>query len=147
MVGTSVMKELNWAMNRNQIFVMSLTKYLQQVKQRWWQSIATTTHHSSTTLNIIIFPNFMVWKFCRKTQFSHSFRRLARNYAETVSLHTTSTPWNEMKLRYTVIMHIQLKSLFKALTFQEQIYCIVLPSIWLYLITQEYIHTAWKVSK
>ena len=29
------------------------------------------------------FTNFLVWKFCRKAQFWHSFGKIAQNYAET----------------------------------------------------------------
>ena len=38
----------------------------------------------STAKNAVISPDFLVWRFYGKTQFPHSFRRLARNYAETV---------------------------------------------------------------
>ena len=45
--------------------------------------------------NTVISPNFLVWKFCGKAQFPHSF---GRNYAETVPFHKISTPqeirWN-----------------------------------------------------
>ena len=37
----------------------------------------------TTAKNIVISPNFRVWKFCRSTQFPHSFGWIARNYAET----------------------------------------------------------------
>ena len=40
------------------------------------------------------FPNFLVWKFCEKEQFLHSFGRFAGNYAETVPFHKISTPGN-----------------------------------------------------
>ena len=45
-------------------------------------------------------PNIMVWKFCGKARFPHSFGRIARNYAETVPSHKISAPGNEVKLRY-----------------------------------------------
>ena len=38
------------------------------------------------TKNTVISPNFLVWKFRGKAQFLHNFGRIARNYAETVSL-------------------------------------------------------------
>ena len=44
--------------------------------------------------NTIISSNFLVWKFCGKAQFPHSLGRIARNYAETVPFHKTSTPGN-----------------------------------------------------
>ena len=47
-----------------------------------------------------ISPNFLVWKFCRKEQFSYSFGRFARSYAETVPFHKIATPGNQVKLRY-----------------------------------------------
>ena len=50
--------------------------------------------------NTVISPDFLVWKFCGKAQFPHSFGRIAQNYAETVSLHKISTPGNQVKLRY-----------------------------------------------
>ena len=38
-----------------------------------------------TAKNTVILPgNFNLWKFCGKAQISHSFGRIARNYAETV---------------------------------------------------------------
>ena len=37
-----------------------------------------------TAENTVISPNFLVWKFCGKPQFPHSFGRIARIYAETV---------------------------------------------------------------
>ena len=40
-----------------------------------------------TVKNTLISPNFLVWKFCGKAQFLHSFGRFARNYAETVPFH------------------------------------------------------------
>ena len=49
----------------------------------------------------VISPDFLVWKFCGKTQFQHSFRRISRivrNYAETVHFHKISTPGNQVKL-------------------------------------------------
>ena len=33
-----------------------------------------------TAKNPVISPNFMVWKFCGKAQFPHSFGRIARNF-------------------------------------------------------------------
>ena len=44
-----------------------------------------------TTKNTVILPNFVVWKFCGKAQFPHSFRQFARNYAETVPFYKIST--------------------------------------------------------
>ena len=44
--------------------------------------------------------NFLAWKFCGKAQFPHTFRRIARNYAETVPFHKISTARNQVKLQY-----------------------------------------------
>ena len=45
-----------------------------------------------TSKNTIILPNFLVWKFCGKAQFPHCFRRIARNFTETVTFHKISKP-------------------------------------------------------
>ena len=45
-----------------------------------------------TVKNTVIPPNFLVWKFCGKAQFPHSFGRIAQNYAETVPFHKISIP-------------------------------------------------------
>ena len=42
----------------------------------------------------VISPSFLVWKFCGKAQFPHSFGRITRNYSETVPFHKISTPGN-----------------------------------------------------
>ena len=42
--------------------------------------------------NTVISPKFLVWKVCGKAQFPHGFRRIARNYAETVPFHKIR--WN-----------------------------------------------------
>ena len=47
-----------------------------------------------TAKNIVISPNFLVWKFCKKAQFPHRFERFARNYVETVPFHKIYTPGN-----------------------------------------------------
>ena len=52
-----------------------------------------------TAENTVISRNFLVWKFCGKTQFPHSFRRFTRSYAETVPFHKISTPENQVKFR------------------------------------------------
>ena len=48
----------------------------------------------------VISPDFLVWKFCGKTQFLHSFKQISRDYRETVSFCKISTPGNQVKLRY-----------------------------------------------
>ena len=46
------------------------------------------------TKNIVTSPTFLVWKFCGKAKFRHSFGPLARNYKETVPFHKISTLGN-----------------------------------------------------
>ena len=53
-----------------------------------------------TANNTVISPNFVVWKFCGKAQFLHSFGRITRNYSKTVSFHKISTPANYVELLY-----------------------------------------------
>ena len=52
------------------------------------------------TKSPVISPNFLVWKFCGKEQFLHSFGWITRNYVKTVPFHKVSTPGNLVKLRY-----------------------------------------------
>ena len=54
-----------------------------------------------TASNPVISPNFMVWKFCGKAQFPHSFGRFARNYAETVPFH--KFPHHEIRWNYCIL--------------------------------------------
>ena len=54
----------------------------------------------NTAKNTVISPDSLVWKFCGKGQFPHSFWRIARNYAETVPFRKISTPGNQVKLQY-----------------------------------------------
>ena len=61
--------------------------------------ITKTTLSLLTPKNTVISPNFLAWKFCGKAQFSDSFGRLTRNYAETVPFHKILTPGNQVKLR------------------------------------------------
>ena len=60
-----------------------------EIKILNWVTLSTILY---TAKNTVISPNFMVWKFCGKAQFPHSFGRIARNYAETVLFHKISTP-------------------------------------------------------
>ena len=47
-----------------------------------------------TAKNTVISTNFLVWKFCGKAQFPHSFGRISLKYAEIVPFHKYSTPGN-----------------------------------------------------
>ena len=49
---------------------------------------------SITAKNTVISPYILVWKFYGKAQFLHSFRRFARNYAETVPFRKISISEN-----------------------------------------------------
>ena len=49
---------------------------------------------STTAKNAVTSPNFLVWIFCGKAQFLHSFGRFAQNYAEAVPFHKVSAPGN-----------------------------------------------------
>ena len=42
----------------------------------------------------VISPYFLVWEFWGKAQFPQSFKRIARNYTETVPFHKIPTPGN-----------------------------------------------------
>ena len=42
----------------------------------------------------VISPNFLVWTFCGKAQFPHSFGQIARNYLETEPFRKIPTPGN-----------------------------------------------------
>ena len=48
---------------------------------------ANNESQGTTVKNTVISPNFLVWKFCGKPQFSHKFEWYARNYAETAPFH------------------------------------------------------------
>ena len=51
------------------------------------------------------FTYFLVWKFCRKAQFLHSFELFARNYAKTgaVLQNFYTKKFNESTVFYAVI--------------------------------------------
>ena len=53
-----------------------------------------------TAKNTVLSPDFLMWKFCGKAQFPHSFEQIARNYAETMPFCKISTPGNQVKLWY-----------------------------------------------
>ena len=68
----------------------------------YWQEqlFALTIALRITAKNTVISPDFLVWKFCGKAQFPHSFGRFAQNYAETVPFRKIFTPGNQVKLWY-----------------------------------------------
>ena len=51
---------------------------------------------TSSAENTVTSPNFLVWNFCGKAQFPHSFGQ----FAETVPFNNISRPGNSVKLRY-----------------------------------------------
>ena len=64
-----------------------------------------------TVKNAVISPNFLVWKFCGKAQFSHSFGRIARNYPETVlpqNFHTRKS--GEITVKWERLLQPQFQS-------------------------------------
>ena len=63
-------------------------------------SLVTNVYFSDHDAMQVKFSNFLVWKFCGKAQSRHSFGRMARNYAETMPFHKTSTPGKNVKFRY-----------------------------------------------
>ena len=54
----------------------------------------------ATAKYTVISPDFLMWKFCGKAKFPHSFGRFARNYVESVPSRKISTSGNQVKLRY-----------------------------------------------
>ena len=52
------------------------------------------TRGKYTAKNTVVSPNFLMWEFCVKVQFQHSFGGFAGNYAETVPLHKIFIPGN-----------------------------------------------------
>ena len=61
-----------------------------------------------TAKNSVISPNFLVCKFCVKTNFPHSFGQIAEKNAETVTFHKISAPGNKAKLRYFFLRCVPL---------------------------------------
>ena len=53
-----------------------------------------------TAKNIVISPNFLVWKFYGKIQFPHSFGRFGRNCAFPQNFHTRKL--GEIKIFFLV---------------------------------------------
>ena len=57
-----------------------------------------------TAKNTVIIPNFLVWEFCEKAQFTNSFGRIAQNYAEIVSFH--KFPHQEIRWNYDILCRV-----------------------------------------
>ena len=61
----------------------------------------------STAKNTVISPNFLVWKFCGKEQFPHSFGQFARNYTELFL--STKFPHQQIKWNYGIFCSVLIK--------------------------------------
>ena len=70
--------------------------------------------------NTVIPPNFLVWKFCGKAQFPHSFGQFTRNYAETVTFYKISTPekLGEITTFFTVI-HSNISKVYERCAYNQ----------------------------
>ena len=103
---------VRWKMNISNHFMIVLhTGYLLFVALHFYVY---------TTKNTVISPNFLVWKFCGKAQFPHCFRRIARNYTETVTFHKISKPASYIIQKLCKGIHRQLFK-NKILPVQKQI--------------------------
>ena len=82
------------------IMTDSATKYLgaEELITKTIHSRDQPYHLLCKTLRKI--PYFHLISWCGNFVERHRRRRIARNYAETVSFHKISTPWNYVKLRY-----------------------------------------------
>ena len=54
------------------------------------RGISRTLSNTYTLKNTVISPSFLVWKFCGKAQFPHSFERITEN----LPFHKISKPGN-----------------------------------------------------
>ena len=72
---------------------------------------------TNTARNTVISPNFLLWKFCEKAQFPHSFGRFAQNYTETVAFHKISARGNLGEI--TVFFAVELNDCYSPFVFQD----------------------------
>ena len=80
---------------------LKIKKWPENLKISWRQSLVSSLlsrKKKNTAKNIVVPPNFLVWKFCGKAQYPQSFGRIARNSAGTVPIHKTSTSGNWVEL-------------------------------------------------
>ena len=88
--------------------ILSEKKSLGILKNSWTTSVSSCNEikycrkvaDCSTAKSTAISSDFLVWKFCGKAQFPHSFGRFARNCAETVPFRKISTPGNQVEVWY-----------------------------------------------
>ena len=74
--------------------------YTNEILRLFFKNLIMPTGHRTTAKKTVISPNLLVWKFCGKAQFAHSFGLFAQNYGETVPFRKVSTPGNQVKLQY-----------------------------------------------
>ena len=87
-----------WNICRETHLLRCLTEFLMRLwntsKLIFLRVFSNVCAQTTTAENTVISPNFLVWTFCGKAQFLHSFGRFARNYLETVPFHKISVPGN-----------------------------------------------------
>ena len=79
----------------------TLAFFFHKLKKKWWKK---------TAKNIIASPNFLVWKFCGKAQFLHSFGWFAKNYAESVPFHKIP---QEIRWNYGIFRNVAFCNAFE----------------------------------
>ena len=86
----------------SQLYLKSRTYQSEERPETTWNHLKPpeTSWNYLTAKNTIISFDFLVWKICGKAQFPHSFRWIARNYAEVVPFGKISTPGSRVKLPY-----------------------------------------------
>ena len=67
--------------------MLQITNFFKYMNSHYHLFVSLRKEHYKNT---VISPNFLVWTFCGKAQFPHSFRRFSQNYAETVPFHKVS---------------------------------------------------------
>ena len=112
--------------------ILSEKKSLGILKNSWTTSVSSCSEikycrkvaDCSTAKSTAIISDFLVWKFCGKAQFPHSFGRFARNCAETVPFRKISTPGNQVEVWY--FLHFRKLRKFY--------YCTLSLTLWLWQI-------------
>ena len=78
-----------------------------------------------TVENTVISPNFLVWKFCGKAQFSHSFGRIPKlfgNYAFPQNFHTRTS--SEITVFFAALKDVDIEKVLicNKISFSEKNY-------------------------
>ena len=60
----------------------------------------------------VISPNFLMWQFCRKAPFLHSFRQFTQNYTETVPFPQN---FHTKKLGEITVFHLKKKHMVQSI--------------------------------